>query len=68
MILRRIVESLRAQSWGTATVELLIVVIGVFIGLQVDTWSKARSEAEQREQVIDALATYLADAKPSRNA
>ena len=63
MILRSIVEGLRSQSWGVAFMELLIVVVGVFIGLQVDSWNDARSEAERREQFIVALATYLSDMK-----
>ena len=63
MILRSIIENLRSQNWGVVSVELLIVVVGVFIGLQVDTWNKARSEGELREQVIGALATYLADSR-----
>lgn len=63
MILRSIAESLRSQSWGVAFMELLIVVVGVFIGLQVDSWNDARSEAERREQFIGVLATYLSDMK-----
>jgi hypothetical protein len=41
--------------------ELLIIVVGVFVGLQVDTWNNSRLESERREQIVDALATYLTD-------
>lgn len=34
MILRRITANFRRQDWTAVAVELLIVVVGVFIGLQ----------------------------------
>jgi hypothetical protein len=61
MVLRSIVESLRSQNWNTAFAELLIVVVGVFIGLQADNWNDARLEAERKEQFVDVLTTYLSD-------
>ncbi|TXS92920.1 hypothetical protein FV139_13245 [Parahaliea maris] len=61
MILQRMAESLRSRNWGNLFTELVIVVVGVFIGLQVDTWNDARSDAKRREQIVDALATYLSD-------
>ena len=61
MILRRIAESLKSQNWKVAFLELLIVVVGVFVGLQVDTWNNTRLESERRDQIVDALATYLID-------
>ena len=42
MILRRLAESIRKQEWFTVVLEVLIVVVGIFIGLQVDEWNRAR--------------------------
>lgn len=42
MILRRIGEAVRRQDWFVVLVEVLVVIFGVFIGLQVDDWNKAR--------------------------
>jgi len=56
MLLRNLAKNLRSQSWAAASVELLIVIVGVFIGLQVNTWNEARVETERREQIIGALA------------
>lgn len=39
MILRRLSTALRKQDWVTVLVETLIVVFGVFIGLQVQNWT-----------------------------
>ena len=41
MILRRLTTAFRKQDWFTVGVETLIVVFGVFIGLQVNNWNEA---------------------------
>jgi len=42
MILRRLAAGLKQRDWGTIVLEVLIVVVGIFIGLQVDDWNQAR--------------------------
>ena len=46
MILRRLAEGVRKQDWFTVVVEVLIVVVGIFLGLQVDDWNNARKESK----------------------
>jgi|8_EtaG_2_1085327.scaffolds.fasta_scaffold00047_40 hypothetical protein len=46
MILRRLSTALRKQDWFTVAVETLIVMFGVFLGLQVNNWNEARAEEE----------------------
>ena len=43
MILRRLTDALRKQDWFTVVIETLIVVLGVFLGLQVNNWNEARA-------------------------
>ena len=62
MVLRRLAENLRAQNWAAVSIELLIVIVGVYIGLQVNTWNEERLGAQRREQIIGALVTNLSDA------
>ncbi|MCB9961816.1 MAG: hypothetical protein R3B98_08330 [Hyphomonas sp.] len=53
MILRRITSAFRRQDWFTVFIETLIVVLGVFLGLQVNNWNAARQRhaaAQQYEQ------------------
>ncbi len=38
MILRRLSQSLKQQSWMAIAIELVIVVLGVFIGIQAQQW------------------------------
>ena len=42
MILQRITASLKKRDWETVVLEILIVVVGIFIGLQVDDWNRSR--------------------------
>ncbi len=47
MILRPFTERLRKLDWSAIAVELLIVVLGVFIGIQVSNWNQARVTDQQ---------------------
>lgn len=44
MILRRLVTHLKDQHWTGVFIELLIVVLGVFLGMQVSNWNAERAE------------------------
>jgi len=59
MILRRLAEAVRQQEWFTVFLELIIVVIGILMALQVDNWNQerhARAEAAVlRQQIINDL-------------
>ncbi len=44
MILRRVIAHFRRQEWTAIFLDFLIVVVGVFIGLQVNNWNEARGE------------------------
>ena len=50
MILRRITGAFKRQDWFTVFVETLIVVLGVFLGLQVNNWNAARQRHAAAEQ------------------
>src|SRR6185437_3524936 len=55
MILRRLTANFRRQDWTAVVVELLIVVLGVFIGLQVNNWNEARIDRALEQQYIQRL-------------
>jgi hypothetical protein len=44
MIYKRVAARLRAQDWVAITIEIGIVIIGVFIGMQVSNWNADRLE------------------------
>lgn len=55
MILRRLAIALRKQDWSTVVIETLIVVFGVFIGLQVSNWNEARQERVEAHSLLERL-------------
>ncbi|MEQ1929264.1 MAG: hypothetical protein ABL957_01860 [Parvularculaceae bacterium] len=55
MILRRIAEAFRRQDWFTVFVETMIVVLGVFLGLQVSNWNATRSGRAKEAFAIASL-------------
>ena len=42
MRLRRITEHVKTQNWFAVGLDFVIVVGGVFIGIQVSNWNEAR--------------------------
>jgi hypothetical protein len=59
MILRRITSSLKDQHWATIVIELMIVIIGVFIGTQVSNWNEGRLEKQQTARMLGQLKPEL---------
>ncbi|WP_421791316.1 hypothetical protein [Hyphobacterium sp.] len=59
MILRRLTQHVREQNWLAVALDFLIVVIGVFVGLQVSNWNEARSQRLQAAQFLDDIAADL---------
>jgi hypothetical protein len=51
MILRRLVDNLRQQNWTAITIELVVLVLGVFIGIQASNWNEER-ETDRRAAVF----------------
>lgn len=42
MMLRRLAGNLRRQDWTAVVIELVVVIVGVFIGLQASNWNSNR--------------------------
>ncbi len=59
MILRHLTDALRKQDWFTVVIETLIVVFGVFIGLQVNNWNESRAEKERAQEYLARIRTDL---------
>jgi hypothetical protein len=43
MIVSRLVDRLKEEHWTGVFIELVIVILGVFIGMQVNNWNEARA-------------------------
>jgi hypothetical protein len=55
MILRRISENISSQNWFAVAVEFVIVVVGVFMGLQVQDWNDARKARIEEHGLLSRL-------------
>ena len=59
MILRRLAEATKSQSWFVVFIELLVLVVGIFIGLQVDDWSQSRTDRVEEHLYLEELLDIL---------
>jgi len=57
MILRRVIEHVKTQNWTAVAIDFVIVVAGVFVGLQVQEWNAARGH--RVAELIDARQAEL---------
>ncbi len=57
MILRRVIAHVRKQEWTAIVIDFIIVVAGVFVGIQVSNWNAARAfSALERSHLTDLRA------------
>ncbi len=61
MILRRLANHMKSQHWTAVFLDFVIVVAGVFVGLQVNNWNQARQEHQRATVLLDALGVGLRD-------
>jgi len=59
MILRSVMRHVRDQNWFAVGLDFLIVVVGVFIGIQVSNWNETRQNNALAEDYLDRLTTDL---------
>lgn len=76
MILRKMINSLKSQNWTSLTLELLVLVVGIFLGLQAESWYQDQQKKQDqidfieeaygllKADVVDAN-TYLYDQIPN---
>ncbi|MGI9219893.1 MAG: hypothetical protein ACR2QS_02535 [Woeseiaceae bacterium] len=55
IIIRRITEHFRRQDWFALLMDLLIVVVGIYLGLQVDAWNTARQDRVIEREYLERL-------------
>lgn len=60
MILRSITKHVREQNWFAVGIDFLIVIVGVFIGIQVANWNDARRDRQGEQEYLDRLRQELA--------
>jgi len=59
MILRDLAHSIRRQDWFAVAIEFLIVVAGIFVGLQVTDWNERRQLRERELNYLQRMSEDL---------
>lgn len=59
MLLRRITKHVKDQNWFAVLIDFFIVVVGVFVGLQVQTWSERQGDRSEEQRYLVELSDDL---------
>ena len=59
MILRRVIAHFKKQEWTAIFLDSLIVVMGVFVGMQVNNWNAARVDRVRAHDYLQRIASDL---------
>jgi hypothetical protein len=59
MILRRIIAHFRKQEWTAIGIDFVIVVVGVFVGIQVANWNAGQADARRGAHYVERLSRDL---------
>ncbi|WP_412061292.1 hypothetical protein [Rubrivirga sp. IMCC45206] len=55
MILRRLTQHVRDQNWTAVAIDFVIVVVGVFVGIQAQAWSAERGDRRLERVYLERL-------------
>jgi len=61
MILRRVTQHVRDQNWTAIGIDLVIVVLGVFLGIQIGNWNEERKNEVLAVDYMERLQADLLD-------
>jgi len=61
VILRSVMKHVRDQNWVAVGLDFVIVVVGVYIGIQVSNWNDARRDREAEVVYLDRLHREIAE-------
>ena len=55
MIHRRVMDSVKRHDWVAVLTDFIIVVLGIFIGLQASLWVQARQDNATERRYLERL-------------
>jgi len=55
MIIHRLGAAITRQDWFVIVIELAVLVLGIFLGLQVDDWNQARKDRVDEQRFLRTL-------------
>ena len=57
MLLRSVTQHVRSQNWFAVFIDFIIVVVGVFVGLQVQDWNDSRKDRVEEQRLLSRLSS-----------
>ena len=57
MLLRRFQDHVSSQNWTAVVLDFCVVVLGLFMGLQIDGWNENRKDAIREREYLEQLQT-----------
>lgn len=55
MLLRRVIDHFKRQEWGAIGIDFVIVVVGVFIGIQAANWNEVRADQSRARGYLERI-------------
>lgn len=59
MLLRRIKHHIVNENWFAVFVDFVIVVVGVYVGIEVSNWNEARQEDDRSQEYLERIRADL---------
>ena len=59
MILRRFMKHVTEQNWFAVGLDVIVVIVGIYLGLQVQEWSNIRAERQEEQAYLINLESDL---------
>jgi len=59
MILSRVIEHVKKQHWTAIVIDFVIVVMGVFVGMQAQEWNASRHDREREASYLIRIRTDI---------
>jgi len=67
MLLRRFTQHLKDQNWFAVGLDVIVVIVGIFLGMQVTEWNEERQDKEDNLIYIKRIHGELIDAENASN-
>jgi hypothetical protein len=55
MLLRRVMSHVQNQNWTAIAIDFVIVVIGVYVGIEVSNWNERRAEVHRSQEYFQRI-------------
>lgn len=55
MITSKIIKHLKRQDWGAALIDFIVVVLGIFVAIQVNSWNEERVDKLKERRILEQL-------------